>query len=63
MSETWHHGTYAERTMGLIKRGVDLGLANELRWAGNPSLIIEVENATDAEIAELNATYRERHAG
>lgn len=60
VSEAWHHGTYAERTQGLIARGVDIRLANELRWAGNPSLIIEVERATDDEIAALNAAHRER---
>jgi hypothetical protein len=61
MTEQWHHGTYAERTHALVVRGMDLRLADELRWAGNPALIIEAERATDAEIAALNAEYVKRN--
>lgn len=58
--QVWNPETFGKRIRALIARGVDGRLADELWWNGNTSLVSEVEHASDAEIAELNAAYSQR---
>lgn len=61
MSErAWNTEDFLRRCHALIARGLDQRLAFDLRWCGNSALVREVESATDAQIAELNAAYAAR---
>lgn len=53
----WNPESWAKRITALATRGLDRQLAEELWRNGNDALVSEIEAATDAQVAELNAAY------